>query len=91
MFTNDYIDGLLAACDGDAPTGINVEYDPDFLALEAMLPDTAASMLDGADVAPTDWAGIRNAAEGILRRSKHLPSCVILTGALVETRGFMPA
>ncbi|MCH2135256.1 MAG: type VI secretion system ImpA family N-terminal domain-containing protein [Phycisphaerales bacterium] len=87
MATNDYIEGFLAPVSDESPAGIDVEYDPDFLQLEAMLPDTTESMLEPAEESSTDWRGIRNSAEGILKRSKHLPSAVLLSAALVETRG----
>ncbi|MEE2972697.1 MAG: type VI secretion system ImpA family N-terminal domain-containing protein, partial [Planctomycetota bacterium] len=89
MFTNDYIDGLLAAVSEDAPSGENIEYDPDFLALEAMLPETTEAIFDGAQTESTDWRGIMGAAEALLARSKHLPTAVILTAGLIEVRGFL--
>ena len=88
VFTNDYIEGLLAAVSEDSPTGENIEYDPDFLALEAMLPETTEAIFDGAQTENTDWRGIMNAAEALLARSKHLPTAVILTAGLVEIRNF---
>ena len=85
MFTNDYIDGLLASKSEENLSGDNIEYDPGFLALEAMLPETTTSMIDGAEIQTTDWRAVRSAAEDLLGRSLHLPSAVILTAALVET------
>ena len=89
MFTNDYIDGLLAPVSEETPVGVNIEYDPDFLALEAMLPETTQAIFDGAETHGTDWHGIRTAAETLLSRSKHLPTAVILTASLVETKDFL--
>ena len=88
VFTNDYIDGLLSPISEDEPAGINVEYDPDFMALQAMLPDTADSAIEGeeADAAKTDWRGARTLAESIFTKSFHLPTAVILTAALIEIR-----
>ena len=87
MQTNEYIEELLAPVSEESPAGIDVEYDPDFLKLEAMLPDSTETMLETTEVASTDWSGIRRAAEGILKRSKHLPTAVFLTVSLVEYRG----
>jgi len=87
MQTNEYIEELLAPVSEENPSGIDVEYDPDFLKMEAMLPDTTESMLETTEVASTDWSGIRRAAEGILKRSKHLPTSVLLTVSLIEYRG----
>lgn len=89
MQTNEYIEELLAPVSEENPAGIDVEYDPDFLKLEAMLPDSTETMLETTEVASTDWSGIRRAAEGILKRSKHLPTAVYLTVSLVEYRGLL--
>lgn len=89
MASNEYIEGLLAPVSDESPAGIDVEYDPDFLKLEALLPDTTETMLETTEVASTDWRGIRDSAEGILKRSKHLPSAVFLSAALMETRGLL--
>ena len=86
MYTNDYIDGLLTPISDEDPAGENVEYDPGFLAIEAMLPETTTSMIDGAEAQSTDWRAIRAAAEALLARSLHLPTAVILTASLLETQ-----
>ena len=89
MFTNEYIEGLLAAVSEESPTGENIEYAPEFLALEAMLPETTEAMFDGVQSQGTDWRGIRTAAEALFSSSKHLPTAVILTASLVETKDFL--
>ena len=89
MFTNDYIDGLLAPCSEEAGEGENIEYDPQFLALESMLPETTTAIIEGAEAATTDWREIRDASESLLARSKHLPTAVILTASLLEVRGLL--
>jgi type VI secretion system protein ImpA len=87
MHTNEYIEELLSPVSEESPSGIDVAYDPDYLKLEAMLPDSTETMLETTEVASTDWSGIRRSAEGILKRSKHLPTAVYLTVSLVEYRG----
>lgn len=80
---------LLEPCAADAPCGDDLEYDPDFLALE-----TAAKAEPDREMGDTivpgrkpDWADVEKRARALLARTKHLGVAMHWTRARLTTRG----
>lgn len=86
----DYaLDALLAPIDGGSPTGPDLEYDADFLALErAAAPKAERVMGDEVKAAEEpDWKEVAEMALALLRRSKDLRVAVHLSTAWLRTSG----
>jgi len=86
------LEDLLREISPDAPSGENLEYDPDFMRLERDLEGTPAVEVDNKVVQESkepDWQQIRELALQLLNRSHDLRPAVALTRALLHTRGFM--
>lgn len=82
------IDALLLPVDDAAPLGIDVEDEGDdaFSQLEVAVKDAKDGAADKAGAG--DWAGVRDLALALLKRSKHLRVAVYLTGALTRINGY---
>jgi len=78
--------GALA---GDGPSGPNLEYDPDFLALERAQQGKPEQVM-GETVKPAeepDWRDVRERAEALLGRARDLRVAYALTLALLKLEG----
>ncbi len=83
------LESLLAPLGDDAPSGEDLEYDPEFLALErAAAPKAERAVGDNVKAAEEpDWDKVVELAEAVLRRSKDLRAAVHLTTAWMRTSG----
>ncbi|WP_193425475.1 type VI secretion system ImpA family N-terminal domain-containing protein, partial [Paraburkholderia kirstenboschensis] len=83
MNESDTTDPLLAPIDDAAPTGPNLEYDPEFIELERIaMPTPERAMGDSLKAAQEpDWDKVANAAESLLARTKDLRVAVHLCAA----------
>lgn len=80
---------LLSPISPDQPSGIDLEYDPDFSAMEKASQGTSdqefgSTVIEGA---PPDWALVRQLAIKLLQRSKDLRVASLLVQADLELRG----
>jgi type VI secretion system protein ImpA len=80
---------FLEPLDGDSPTGSDLEYDPDFLALErAAAPRAERAMGDSVKAAEEpDWDEVDALATGLLQRSRDLRVATHLATAWMRTGG----
>jgi type VI secretion system protein ImpA len=72
------------------PSGPNLEYDPDFQALERAQQGRPEQVI-GDTVKPgeePDWRDVRERAEGLLQRARDLRIAMALTFAQLRTDGF---
>jgi type VI secretion system protein ImpA len=86
----DYaLEARLAPIDGESPTGPDLEYDADFLALErAAAPKAERVMGDEVKAAEEpDWDQVAEMALALLRRSKDLRVAVHLATAWLRSSG----
>ncbi|MEM7059667.1 MAG: type VI secretion system protein TssA [Pseudomonadota bacterium] len=83
------VDALLTSFGDDAPSGEDLEYDPDFSAMElAAQPGEERQVGDSVIAAEDpDWNEVINAAQVVLGRSKDLRAAVILANAALKTEG----
>lgn len=80
------MEALLAAIADGSPCGLDLEYDPQFVALETAARGRQEQQL-GNNIIPAeqpDWGAVRQQAESLLRRSKDVRIAVLLTRALVR-------
>jgi len=87
--TSPALESLLLPLDGESPTGANLEYDPDFMALERLAAPKAERGIGDEVIAPEepDWDKVANQAEELLGRSKDLRVAVHLATAWMRTSG----
>ncbi|GAB2548848.1 type VI secretion system protein TssA [Rhodanobacter koreensis] len=87
--TNFALDPLLASLAETSPTGENLEYDTDFMALErAAVPKAERAIGDNVKAAEEpDWDKVIALAEALLGRSKDLRVAVHLATAWMRTSG----
>jgi len=83
------LESLLAPLGDELPTGENLEYDADFLALErAAAPKTERAIGDNVKAAEEpDWEKVAGMSEALLGRSKDLRAAVHLATAWMRTFG----
>ena len=83
------LESLLAPLGDESPAGDNLEYDPEFLALErAAAPKAERAVGDNIKAAEEpDWDKVAELAETVLGRSKDLRAAVHLTTAWMRTSG----
>lgn len=77
---------LLAAIADRPPCGPDLEYDPQFIALEAAARGKEGQQI-GDRIVPAeqpDWGAVRQQAEALLTRTKDLRVAVLLARALVQ-------
>lgn len=86
------VDALLASFGDESPSGEDLEYDPDFSALElAAQPGEERQVGDSVISAEDpDWKEVIAAGQVVLGRSKDLRAAVILANAALKTEG-LPA
>ena len=87
--TSYALESLLSPLDGASPTGENLEYDPDFMALERLAAPKAERAVGDSVIAAEepDWDKVSNQAKALLGRSKDLRVGVHLTTAWMRTTG----
>lgn len=87
--TSPALESLLSPLDGASPTGENLEYDPDFMALERLAAPKAERGIGEEVIAAEepDWDKVSSQAEALLGRSKDLRVAVHLTTAWMRTAG----
>jgi type VI secretion system protein ImpA len=80
---------FLDPLEGDSPTGSDLEYDPDFLALErAAAPRAERAIGDAVKAAEEpDWDEVSSLATGLLQRSRDLRVAAHLATAWMRTGG----
>jgi len=80
---------FLDPLDGDSPTGSDLEYDPDFLALErAAAPRAERAIGDAVKAAEEpDWDEVSSLATGLLERSRDLRVATHLATAWMRAGG----
>jgi type VI secretion system protein ImpA len=80
------VEALLAPVSSDAPSGPDLEYDADFIALETAARGKAEQQFGDTIIAAedADWRNVKKQAEALLERSKDLRVAMLLTRA--ETR-----
>ncbi|HIP23565.1 MAG TPA: type VI secretion system protein TssA [Rhodobacteraceae bacterium] len=86
------VEALLLEYAGESACGDDLEYDPDFIELEAISKpkeeqQVGDSVLAGEDV---DFSKVGSMALGILERSKDLRAAVFLAEACLHSDGFVP-
>ena len=87
--TSHALESLLSPLDGESPTGANLEYDPDFMALERLAAPKAERAIGDTVIAAEepDWDKVSSQAEALLGRSKDLRVAVHLAAAWMRTSG----
>lgn len=87
--TSHALESLLSPLDGASPTGDNLEYDPDFMALERLAAPKAERGIGDSVIAAEepDWDKVSAQAESLLSRSKDLRVAAHLTTAWMRTSG----
>lgn len=83
------LESLLAPIGDESPSGDDLEYDAEFMALErAAAPKAERAIGDNVKAAEEpDWEKVVELAEGVLRRSKDLRPAIHLTTAWMRTSG----
>ncbi|QVL49137.1 MAG: type VI secretion system protein TssA [Thiocapsa sp.] len=85
------LDALLQPVSAESPSGDDLEYDADFLAMVQAAAGTPERRM-GESLVPAedpDWSSVRALALRLLARSKDLRSAVFLTRALMHTDGLV--
>lgn len=90
------VEAFTASLSDEAPCGPNLEYDPDFLALEDLMRvDAGQEFGDAAGGSPIviegagiDWPAVRKQSEALLQRTRDLRVAVSLVRSLLHTEGF---
>lgn len=86
------LESLLAPLPGDAPCGVNLEYDPAFQALEeaaAGKPERQYDKIYPAEL--PDWPAVRELALGLAARTRDLRVAVWLVRSGARVEGFSAA
>lgn len=86
---DDVLESLLAPLDDASPTGSDLEYDPDFMALErAATVKAERAVGDSVKAAEEpDWDRVASLAISLLGRSKDLRVAVYLSTSWLRTAG----
>jgi type VI secretion system protein ImpA len=85
------IEELLTPLSESQPCGLDLEYDPAFMALESAARGTPERESDGTLVAaePPNWMEVCEAALALSRRTRDLRIAVLLTRAAARTQGLV--
>ena len=88
--SND-LEPLMAAVSPDAPSGLDLEYDPDFSRMEKAAQGTPDQEFGSTKIegAPADWDEVRDAAMSILHRSRDLRAATYLAEAELSRVGLV--
>lgn len=83
------IASLATPLAADAPSGDNLEYDAQFLALEGALEGTPEAEYNGAvtPATPPDWTLVQTLALALMERTRDLRVAMALTRAALALRG----
>lgn len=83
------IEALLAPISNDSPCGVDIEYDEDFIALEAAATGKPEQQVGDTVIAAEDpdWADVAQRATALLERSKDLRVACRLAQALLHREG----
>lgn len=89
MNTGNDLEVLIPVFEGDAASGPDLEYDPDFLALEAAATPKAERAMGSSVIAaePADWPRVETLARGLCARAHDLRVAVHLCAARVSGAG----
>ncbi|HKO47706.1 MAG TPA: type VI secretion system protein TssA [Polyangiaceae bacterium] len=84
------LEKLLEPVSDGAPSGVNLEYDKDFLTLERLALGRPEQQMGGSirPAEPPDYEAVVREASSLLARSKDLRIAVLLARALAHLRGF---
>lgn len=84
------IDELLVPLSDDAPSGEDLEYDPEFGELERTAAGTPAQIMGDAttEAIPPDWRSVREQSVALFERTRDLRTAVHLANALLNLEGF---
>jgi type VI secretion system protein ImpA len=85
------LEPLLADISPDTPSGLDLEYDPDFSRMEKAAQGTPDQEFGDTKIegAPADWDEVRDAALSILQRSKDLRAATYLAEAELSRVGIV--
>ncbi len=84
------LQGLLRPLELDGPSGPNLRYSPEYIALERAVEGRPERQM-GANVVPAeppDWGSVRDQCVALLTTSKDLHVAVTLARAEAELEGF---
>lgn len=83
------IEALVAPLDGEAPSGPDLEYDAEFMALERAVASRGERMVGSEDAEEDepDWERVVPSAVALFERTRDLRVAVILCTAWLRTRG----
>ncbi|MDX1925739.1 MAG: type VI secretion system protein TssA [Pirellulaceae bacterium] len=86
--SND-LEPLMVAVSPDAPSGTDLEYDPDFSRMEKAAQGTADQEFGSTKIegTPADWDEVHDAAVSLLRRSRDLRAATYLAEAELTRSG----
>jgi type VI secretion system protein ImpA len=87
------IEKLLAEISSESPCGVDLEYDPEFTALEQAARGKSEQQV-GDNIVPAeepDWSDIRRRAEALLTRTKDARVAMLLARALTRTDNIVGA
>lgn len=80
---------FVTALEGGNPSGPNLEYDPDFMALDRAQQGRPEQVL-GDSVKPAeepDWRDVATRAEALMGRTRDLRVAIAMTKSLLKTQG----
>jgi len=82
-------DPLLTEISPEAPTGADVEYDPEYFELEKLAKGTPAAEIGDAkkEAEEPEWPEVKAAALKLFERTRDLRVAMILIAALLKTDG----
>ncbi|TVQ62660.1 MAG: type VI secretion system protein TssA [Phycisphaerales bacterium] len=88
MSTAD-VEALASEIESDAPSGVDLSYDPAYFALVKSAEGTPEQQVGDSviEAAEPNWREVREGATALLRRSHDLQLAVVLTAASVRTHG----
>ena len=83
------VDQLVAPISDDAPSGDNLEYEPEFGELERTAQGTDEHVMgdEVVEAEEPDWSSVLSQAEELLGRTKDLRVAVLLTRAAMNVHG----
>ncbi len=84
------VEGLLAEIANEPPCGPDLEYDPDFMALDQAAQGKPEQQFGTTIIAAEepDWAAVRGQAEALFKRTKDLRVAALLVRSWIRTEGF---
>ena len=84
------IDRLLSPISEEKPNGVDLEYDPDFLALEQAEKGKPEKIIGDSviDAEPPNWSEVLQISERLFERTHDLRVCVSMCRALTAVDGY---